>query len=177
MKSNQLIATACLLLFLSSCNRAPNGSVANNQPGSQAPAAKAVASADLVKVAIEPVEIPAGGSGETKVRLTIQNGYHVNANPPTYPYLKATALDLPPAGGVSVSFIVYPDPLTKKFAFAEEALAVYEGETTLKVVLKGDRDAQKGDRHLSGKLSIQACDEQICYAPGTIDVSLPVRIR
>ncbi|MGH9879899.1 MAG: protein-disulfide reductase DsbD domain-containing protein [Pyrinomonadaceae bacterium] len=126
---------------------------------------------------LDPVEIPAGGSAETTVRLTIQNGYHVNANPPSYSYLKPTELEIPASDGVSVGFTVYPDPVTRKFSFADQPLAVYEGETTLKAMLKADRSAKKGERHLSGKLRIQACDDQVCYPPGTIDVMIPVRIK
>ena len=77
-----------------------------------------------------------GESGELLVPIQITSGYHVNANPPSYPYLKATELELQPVEGISVEFITYPDPLTRKFSFAENPLAVYEGETTLKARLK-----------------------------------------
>jgi len=130
-----------------------------------------------VKATPQKVEIPAGGSADTTLNLRIQNGYHVNANPPSYPYLKATELDIPSSSGISVGFISYPTPVTKKFSFAEGPLAVYEGETALKVRLKADKSAPPGTHNLAGKLRVQACDDQVCYPPGTIDIAIPVIIK
>jgi len=111
------------------------------------------------------------------VRLTIQSGYHVNANPPTFPYLKATALEISPADGVSVAFVTYPKAVNKKFAFAEQALSVYEGETDLKATLKSDQTAKKGERSIPARLRIQACDDQVCYPPGTVELAIPVNVK
>lgn len=131
----------------------------------------------VVKAAAQPAEIPAGGSAEAIVRLTIQNGYHVNANPASYPYLIATALELSPSDGVSVGYVIYPQAVNRTFAFAEQALAVYEGEIDLKVFLKADKTAKKGERSIPAKLRIQACDEQVCYPPGAIELGLPINVK
>ena len=82
-----------------------------------------------------------------------------------------------PATGVSVEFISYPDPLTKKFAFAEKPLAVYEGDTTVKVRLKADKSAAPGQHNLSAKLRVQACDDKVCYAPGEENLIVPVNVK
>ena len=67
--------------------------------------------------------------------------------------------------------------LTKKFSFAEKPLAVYEGETTLKARLKANTTAQPGKHNLSAKLRVQACDDKVCYAPGALDLEVPVNIK
>ncbi len=136
-----------------------------------------VASTDVVKATVPEVEISPGNSADATVHITIQNGYHINSNPPTYPYLKQTELEIPPGGGVSVGFITYPDPVMKKFNFAEKPLAVYEGETVLRIMLKADKAATKGARTLPAKLRIQACDDQVCYAPGVLEVEIPLKIK
>jgi len=136
-----------------------------------------IASTDVVKANPQEVSLARGESGELLVPIQITSGYHVNANPPTYPYLKATELELQPAAGISVEFITYPGPLTRKFAFAENPLAVYEGETTLKAKLKADKSAAPGKHNLSAKLRVQACDEKVCYAPGALDLTVPVNIK
>ena len=166
-----------LLVTIAACSRSAvdnqNTGAASNTAG-QSPR---IASVNVVKATPQQVEIPAGGSADTTLSLKIQNGYHVNANPPTYPYLKATELEIPSFSGISVGFISYPTPITKKFSFAEGPLAVYEGETTLKVRLKADKSAAPGTHNLAGKLRVQACDDQVCYPPGTIDVAIPVTIK
>ena len=138
---------------------------------------KRIASVDVVKAAVQPAAINAGGSGEAIVRLTIQKGYHINANPPTYRYLKATELEIAQGEGVSVTSVYYPPPLNRKFTFAEKPLAVYEGDTELKATLKADPSTKKGERSISARLRIQACDDEVCYPPGTLDLAIPVSIR
>jgi DsbC/DsbD-like thiol-disulfide interchange protein len=172
----KIAAVVLLLVTIATCSRS---AVDNRDQTASNTAAEPqrIASVDVVKATPQQVDIPAGGSADTTLNLKIQNGYHVNANPPTYPYLKATELDLPSSLGISVGFISYPTPIKKKFSFAEGPLAVYEGETTLKVRLKADRSAAPGTHNLAGKLRVQACDDQVCYPPGTIDVAIPVTIK
>ena len=136
-----------------------------------------IASVDVVKVTPQAVTLAPGGSGDTLVRLQIDNGYHVNANPPSQSYLKATELKITPAEGLSVEFITYPDPLVKQFSFSETPLKVYEGETHLNVRLKADKTTAAGKHNLSAQLRVQACDDKVCYAPGTLDLIVPVNIK
>jgi thioredoxin:protein disulfide reductase len=167
-----------LLLVASGCSKPVQNSGSGTQSATPALVEdKRIASVNVVKVAAQPVEITAGGSGEATVRLTIQNGYHINANPPTYPYLIATTLEISPAAGVSAGLVTYPKPLNRKFVFAERPLAVYEGETNLVAKLKADKSAKPGQQSLTAKLRIQACDELVCYPPGTLDVVIPVSIK
>lgn len=176
MKQSTLIIALLLTLvsLLGACSRTATNDSAPQTDGANQ---KSISSADVVKVSFQPLEIKAGGAAETEVRLSIQSGYHVNANPPTFPYLKATELEIPANEGVSVGFIVYPNPITRTFSFEKQPLAVYEGETSVRVSLKADNAARKGERHLPGKLRIQACDDKVCYAPGTLDISIPMQIK
>src|SRR4030095_1579766 len=136
-----------------------------------------ITSEGVVKAAAQRIEIQAGGSAQATVQLTIQSGYHINANPPTFPYLKATVLEITPSDGVSVAFVTYPKAVEKKFAFAEKALAVYEGATELKATLKAENAAKKGQRSIPARLRIQACDDQVCYPPGAIELAIPVNVN
>lgn len=136
-----------------------------------------ISSVDVVKASPDEVTISPGGTADAQVRLKIDSGFHVNANPPSFPYLKATELELTADGGLSVSFTKYPDPLMKKFSFADSPLAVYEGDTILSVRLKADRTLAAGRKNLSGKLRVQACDDQVCYAPGAMDIVIPVNVQ
>ena len=147
------------------------------QPLSNANQRPSITSTGVVKATPLVATIVKGESGEAIVRLKIDDGYHVNANPPSFPYLIATQLELTPPTGISVDFISYPNALTKKFSFAEQPLAVYEGETDLKVRLTAAKSVAPGEHNLSAKLRVQACDDQVCYAPGTMDLTLPVTVR
>ena len=136
-----------------------------------------VTSTGVVKVTPLETTITKGQSGEAVVRLKIDHGYHVNANPPSFAYLIPTELQLSPPAGIKVDSITYPQALTKRFSFAEQPLAVYEGEVEVKAKLSAAASATAGSHNLSAKLRVQACDDQVCYAPGSIDLSLPVSIK
>jgi hypothetical protein len=166
----------CSLFAFAACSgsaRAPAGeSAARNLPENTK-----IASVDVVKATTQLVDLAVGSTAEATVHLTIHNGYHINANPPTYTYLKATELEVPANEGISVGFITYPNPITKQFSFADKPLAVYEGEILLKIMLKADKSVKNGERSLAAKLRVQACDDQVCYPPGVLDLSIPVRIK
>ncbi len=164
--------TGLLILFLAGCSNQPETDVITSSPAS-----KRVASETVVTVEAPPVDLNAGASAETAVRLKVDHGYHINANPASFPYLIATQLIVPKADGVSAIKVNYPPPLTRKFSFSEEPLAVYENEADLKVTLQADASARRGQTSIPAKLSIQACDDKVCYPPGTIDVWIPVTVR
>ena len=173
-----LLSSLLFISTLAACSKpAANSSSESATAATSSPSAQRITSEGVVKAVAQPVDIPAGASAEAVVRLTIQNGYHVNANPPTYPYLKATVLELSPAEGVSVGYVAYPNAEHRKFAFAEQPLAVYEGETELKILLKADKNAKKGERSIPARLRIQACDEQVCYPPGAIELGIPINVK
>jgi hypothetical protein len=166
-----------LLTFATGCSKTAPTSTNESAAAPASSSSQRITSESVVKAEPQPVEIPLGGSAEAKVPVTIQSGYHINANPPTYPYLKATQLELTAADGVSVAFVTYPRALTRKFPFAEKPLAVYEGHTELKATLKADKSAKPGQRSISARLRIQACDDQVCYPPGTIELAIPANIK
>lgn len=158
-----------------STRQRPNAETA---AGSPAPAAvQKITSESVVKVAVHEVEIPAGGIANGVVRLTIQTGYHVNSNPPSYSYLKATELEMEDTAEITLDSVSYPAPLSRKFAFADEPLNVYEGETQITATLEAAKTAKKGQQSIPAKLRIQACDDQVCYPPGSIEVVIPVLIK
>ena len=169
-----LAVFACF--FFAACSR----TAPSNTPSSvstESPEGRPIASVDVVKVAPEEITISPGSSADARIRLTIDKGFHVNANPPTFAYLKATEIEVKPGAGISVSFVRYPNPLTRTFEFADKPLAVYEGETLITVQLKADPKAKSGRTNLAATLRVQACDEKVCYAPGTKDLSIPVVVQ
>jgi DsbC/DsbD-like thiol-disulfide interchange protein len=168
MRKRILLAVFCCLL--TACARAQF--VEKDADGPQ------INSVDVVKVLPQEITLAPGASGDLLVRLEIKDGYHVNANPPSQSYLKATEIELKPAEGISVEFITYPDPLMRTFSFSQGTpLKVYEGATNLKVRLFADKTTKPGIHNLSAKLRVQACDDKVCYAPGALDVTVPVNVK
>jgi DsbC/DsbD-like thiol-disulfide interchange protein len=148
----------------------------SNQNESAAGATK-TPPADIVRAESESVEIAAGGAADAVVLLTIMDGYHINANPATLSYQIATQVNVEPSEGLTVGQPVYPSSMMRKFAFEPQPFAVYEGKASIKLPLKAEAGATKGAHTLKAKVRVQACDDQACYPPRTLNTSIPVNVK
>lgn len=169
---------SCLLLvFLEACsdNRpTTNGGSPPGAPGSSAPISS---SADVVKIRAASTSFSAGGQTEANVLLSISSGFHVNANPATFPYLIATQVTPGKAEGISAGTPVYPGAVKKKFQFAEQPLAVYEGEIVIKLPLRAENNAATGPRSLPIAVRVQACDEEQCFPPAIVNAAISIDVK
>ena len=133
--------------------------------------------ADVVLASAPEVAIRAGGTAKATVRLTIADGFHINANPATHSFLIATKLEVTPGEGITSGAPAYPAPLVKKFAFDETPLAVYEGETAINLPLSADASAKKGARTVRAKIRVQPCNDDSCFPPRTLEALIPVTVN
>ena len=176
---NRLFSIAlCLALafVLGGCKHGIHSTTGGRPPASSSPAGIA-SSADVVSVRSADVSIPAGGNADATVTLSILPGYHVNANPATFSYLIPTAVDPGKVEGVVAGKPIYPLAQKKKFQFAEEPLAIYEGEVQIRLPLRVEANAGKGARSLLVDVRIQACDSEKCYAPDTLKTMIVVDVK
>lgn len=131
---------------------------------------------DVVVANAPKVEARAGSASSAQVKLTIKEGYHINANPASQ-YQIATQLTLEQTEGVTAGQPKYPASITKKFTFSEQPLMVYEKEAVIIVPLNIAASAAKGERSLQARLRFQACDEQVCYPPKNMQVSIALTVQ
>jgi thioredoxin:protein disulfide reductase len=120
--------------------------------------------------------IPAGGEGRVALAVDVPEGLHVNSNAPLEDFLIKTELTLDDHDAIESTAIAYAEPEVKKFGFSEEPMSVYEGAFLIGVALSVSENAVPGDIELTGSLRYQACDDEACYAPKTVPVTLPVTI-
>ena len=131
-------------------------------------------SADVVSLSGTGTAISGGNDGEALVMLNIEAGYHVNANPATYPYLIATEVSADKVEGLDVGKAIYPPAKKQKFQFADEPLAVYEGQIEVRLPIKV---GSKGTRSLPLNIRVQACDHEKCFPPATLSTSVSVEVK
>src|SRR5262249_46158358 len=134
-------------------------------------------SAEVVKVTTDAVHASPGSSANAFVRLSITHGYHVNANPATYSYLIATEVQPGNSEDLGVGMLIYPTATKQKFEFAEDPLAVYEGNVEIKLLLKINATVTTGERSLPITVRVQACDMEKCFPPATINATIPVEVK
>ena len=164
----------CLLtaFFLAACANGIHSKTGGGTLSASPTPAEISSSGQVVKVNTQ--FMPRSSSTFGDVALVISPGFHINANPATFPYLIATEVQPGKADGITVSDkIVYPPPILKKFPFADQELAVYEGQVVVSVPLSLAPTA-KGQRSLPIKVRVQACDHEKCYPPSTLETSMSI---
>lgn len=95
--------------------------------------------------------------GHFQIRMRIREGWHVNANPASSPYL------IPTEVRGDVGDVRYPEGEMMTFSFSDEAISVYGSEVTLEGRLLGERVV----------LVYQACDDSRCLSPVERKLELP----
>ena len=176
LKSIWLSAIVVILVFFSGCGRLEPTDGSPAPPGSSPEPVSS--SLDVVKIKADRVVIATGSNADATVLLAISPGFHVNANPATFPYLIATELDVGNGyGRITAGKPVYPVAQKKRFKFAEQPLAVYESEVKIVLPLRATLEATKGLVSLPISVTVQACDEEKCYPPGSLNTMIPVQVK
>lgn len=171
-----LLFCAALALITAGCTGQPaNETKPAVEKGGQTAAVRT--SGDVVKVGESGVDLSGGGSAELAIPISIQPGYHVNANPATFDYLIATELTVDTSDGITFGKPVYPAAEKKKFQFAEQPLAVYEGNIQVRLPLQAAPNAARGKRSLAAHLRVQACDEEKCFPPATLQAMPAIDLK
>jgi Disulphide bond corrector protein DsbC len=171
MKSSRsLPCIICLLLFFIGCNKSK--ATGSNGGSGGPPIVKS--SADVVRLGGFGVAFSGPGKGSVDVPIRIDDGYHINANPATFPYLIATEVTTDKVPGLDVGKPIYPPAVRKKFQFADEPLAVYEGNVNITLPLVTH---SSGTKSLPISIRVQACDQEKCFAPDTLKTTIPVEVK
>jgi uncharacterized protein YyaL (SSP411 family) len=104
---------------------------------------------------------------EIVATLTIDPGYHVNANPASMDYLIPTSVSIPAAPEAKVS---YAEGKIFKPKFSPEGISVYEGTVAIRAELPKGRLASAAREPLH--IEVQACTAQLCLPPATLRVPI-----
>jgi thioredoxin:protein disulfide reductase len=126
-------------------------------------------------VSREPVA--RGSSFQLAVVAKIRTGFHINARKPSAEYLIPTDLRVNlPAGFKPAGEISYPKGELHTFAFTKTPLNVYQDTVVLRVPLIVQPDAPLGAQKILLKLRYQACSQEVCLPPVTLDVDAAVTV-
>ncbi|MEX2601858.1 MAG: cytochrome c biogenesis protein CcdA [Balneolaceae bacterium] len=137
-----------------------------------------MSSADRVDLDVRHSQnlVPAGTDFQLALLLNLEENWHVNSNVPSEDFLIGTQLTLEEVEGIRVTGMRYPDPVTYSFDFADEPIDVYEGEAPIFVSLTTSEVMEPGPVELQASLILQACDNEVCLAPATVEFTIPVEI-
>jgi hypothetical protein len=164
------------LLCLTGCPKAKN-STGSGGNGSGGGPPEVTSSENVVHLGGAGAGVTVTGSQTPtltiQVPINIDEGYHINANPATFSYLIATEVTAEKVEGIDVGKPVYPAAVKKKFQFADQPLAVYEGNVNVTLPLTAHFT---GTRSLPISVRVQACDQEKCFPPATLHATYPITV-
>lgn len=114
------------------------------------------------------VSVAADGDQIT-LTLDIAPGYHINANPASFPYLISTGVMF---DGVSPASVAYPKPTLFKPVFAPAGINVYEGTSLL--VVKFAKGILRKSKVVKATVTAQACNHEVCLPPSELPITISV---
>jgi thiol:disulfide interchange protein DsbD len=120
------------------------------------------------------VVVKKGAAVDVKLMATLNEGFHLNSHTPTEDYL--IPLTLKWDGPLEAVDVVYPKPQMEKYSFDDKPLSVLTGQFSLVTKFKAPATASLGPVTLNGKIRYQACNNNSCFAPKTVPVTLTVQV-
>jgi DsbC/DsbD-like thiol-disulfide interchange protein len=109
-------------------------------------------------------------SFQLAVVLKIRPGFHINAREVSADYLIPTDLQADLPAGFKAGEVSYPKGTLRPFTFSKKPLNVYQDTAILRLKLTALPVAPIGPQHIALKLRYQACSEEICLPPVTVNV-------
>jgi suppressor for copper-sensitivity B len=128
-----------------------------------------VLSAD--RTAYEP-----GAPARLAALVSIARGWHVNSHQPTFEYLIPTVLTLELPQGWNEEAVRYPQAEMQNFTFADQPLAVYDGDVVILAEVRVPAGAEAGTHPVRASLRYQACNDEQCLPPVTTEAEIQVRV-
>ena len=180
-RATLLALALCAPLALGACGESntSNSTAANTSNATPSPSAQPTPSpkAQEVTATVDEVKLDAGGAGEAAITLDIAEGFHVHANPASDKYYIPTEVKAAPQEGLTPGKPVYPKPVMRKVEFFDKPLAFYERRAVISLPLRADKSVTKGRHTLNATITVQPCDDQVCYRPRDITASIPVVVN
>jgi hypothetical protein len=119
----------------------------------------------------EQVSVAAGKPSPVTLHFRVAQGLHINSHTPSDQFLIPTVLSIPDGESVRFAAVAYPPGSIISLAFDPKTkLSVYTGEFTIQARIV----TAAGNHLMQGKLRYQACDNNQCMPPKTIDVPINV---
>ena len=114
---------------------------------------------------------------QAAVVLDIPGGYHVNSNRPLSKYDIATVLKVEGLSGVRIGAISYPRATVRRLkASNNEPLALFEGRAIMRFTVTLPPNFQPGMTELRASVRYQSCNDEVCFAPQTRQISMPIGV-
>ena len=113
------------------------------------------------------------GVDRIQIPLSINEPFHIQANPAGYPYLIPLAIEWVNQPTGTPACIFYPPGKPYWLKGSSMQLSVYDGSFTIQVDLPaGSLGSLPGPIHI--RVTYQACDTTSCFKPAELPIQIPI---
>ena len=102
------------------------------------------------------------------LELTVQDGWHINANPSHPDFTIPTEVTLKTRQKIRLTKIRYPRHRLHRMQSESEPYHVYDGTVMVYLVLEPDAAEQAEKAELEFHIRYQACNDEQCIQPATV---------
>ena len=120
--------------------------------------------------------VRSGATMQGALLVTVGKGWHINSAFPSDENLVATSASFSPAPGLAVADVRFPHAVPRKFPFSDTPIEVYEGSIVVRFTLAAATGTPPGTLILPLDISYQACNDDVCLAPATVHLEIPVQV-
>lgn len=150
-------------------------------PADQEPKGKTSSEAGPVRAKVFPQfdRLERGSRCLIAVELTIDEKWHINANPANPDFLVPTEVKIATRQKIKVKRVIYPKHQLLQVQGAEEPYHVYGGRTMIYLQVETDASESAAAAELEVHVKYQACNKDTCVPPdevvlqGTIPLANP----
>jgi len=130
----------------------------------------------VVRVTVPEVKVQAGKIAKINVHVSVEKGYHIQANKVNDEFIIPTTLEINTQESIITGEKAFPEGKRFKLEGTSDYLLVYDGNFKITIPFKTDKKIQKGRYKLEGKLHYQACDAKTCFFPKTVAFSVAIKV-
>lgn len=117
-----------------------------------------------------------GTTAYVAIRIKLEHGYHVNANKPLEDFLIPTVVTVEAPDGISLSEVVYPEPIEIVTGGSPTPMAVYEEEFVVGLAIDVADSVKPGAHDYTIGIRYQACNDKQCLMPRTLKIKQPIKV-
>lgn len=137
-------------------------------------------SEERVNLEVRPAKqaVEAGSTIRIAYLLNLEEGWGVNTNEPSIPFLTGTSLSVDDRNitGARLVEVNYPPAHTREFDYASQPLTLYEGQAPIVATFEIFEDTEPGWYELETLIQIQACSEELCLSPSMLREVVPIEV-
>ncbi|MBI4799379.1 MAG: hypothetical protein HY794_11775 [Desulfarculus sp.] len=117
-----------------------------------------------------------GASHPLVLRFHIRPGFHINTHKPSEPDIYPTNLSWEQNPSLTFAPAIFPSPRSYKPSFSDKPMEVHDGVLDLRLSFTVAATAAPGPQAVKAKLEYQACDDQSCLMPETLEVPVTITV-